>query len=172
MKITVEGNVFEGTPEEIKEMMTLLGAEFPESAKPKAEEKDSETKPKTEKRKARVGERILITKAETPRGQYKNGDILTVSKAFGKLGSPHAIQADGVDIGIYHNEYEVIIEESTPKFKEGDRVKTLAYGEFSDIKAGEIGEITDTDAAAGDESDPYTIRVYTDDNDDYFRPQD
>src|SRR5690606_27932986 len=100
------------------------------------------------------------------------GDILTVSKAFGKLGSPHAIQADGVDIGIYHNEYEVIIEESTPKFKEGDRVKTLAYGEFSDIKAGEIGEITDTDAAAGDESDPYTIRVYTDDNNDYFRPQD
>src|SRR5690606_13437667 len=130
MKITVEGNVFEGTPEEIKEMLTLLGAEIPESAKPRVEEKESETKPKTVKRKARVGERILITNADAPGGQYKNGDILTVSKGFGKLGSPHAIQADGVNIGIYHNEYEVIIEESTPKFKEGDRVKALAGGEY------------------------------------------
>src|SRR5690606_26408942 len=169
MKITVEGNIFEGTPEEIKEMMTLMGAEFPESTKPKVEEEEAETNPKTEKRKARVGERILITNADSPGGQYKNGDILTVSKGFGKLGSPHAIQADGVDIGIYHNEYEVIIEESTPKFKEGDRVKALADGEFSDVIEGEIGTIN---SIIEDEDVSYNIAVKTSDDYDYFRPQD
>src|SRR5690606_15476570 len=132
-------------------------------------EEESETKMRTVKRKARVGERILITKAETPRGQYKNGDILTVSKAFGKLGSPHAIQADGVDIGIYHNEYEVIIEESTPKFKEGDRVKALANGQFGDVIEGEIGTIVDF---IEDDVDSYNIEVKTADDYDYFRPQD
>src|SRR5690606_613301 len=97
MKITVEGNIFEGTPEDIKEMMTRMGAEVPESTKAEDEEEEAETNPKTEKRKARVGERSLITNADSPGGQYKHGDILTVSKGFGKRGSPHAIQADGVD---------------------------------------------------------------------------
>src|SRR5690606_10580267 len=136
MKFTTDGNVIEGTPEELAKLVVIMQAE-----QAKEVEEESETKMRTVKRKARVGERILITKAETPSGQYNNGDILTVSKGFGKLGSPHAIQADGVDIGIYHNEYEVIIEESTPKFKEGDRVKALADGEYGYVREGEIGTI-------------------------------
>lgn len=98
MKITVEGNVFEGTPEEIKEMMTLMGAEFPE------------VKPEE-----------------------------------------HA--------------------EEAPTFREGDRVKALADGEFYDVKAGEVGEITDTDVG-GYGGDHYSIRVSTYYDYDYFRPQD
>src|SRR5690606_6133047 len=136
MKFTTDGNVIEGTPEELAKLVLIMQAE-----QAKEVEEESETKMRTVKRKARVGERILITNADSPGGQYKNGDILTVSKGFGKLGSPHAIQADGVDIGIYHNEYEVIIEESTPKFKEGDRVKALANGQFGDVIEGEIGTI-------------------------------
>src|SRR5690606_2601948 len=86
-----------------------------------------------------------------------------------KLGSPHAIQADGVDIGIYHNEYEVIIEESTPKFKEGDRVKALAGGEYGYVREGEIGTIVNF---IEDDVDSYNIEVKTADDYDYFRPQD
>src|SRR5690606_3749398 len=164
MKFTTDGNVIEGTPEELAKLVLIMQAE-----QAKEVEEESETKMRTVKRKARVGERILITKAETPRGQYKNGDILTVSKAFGKLGSPHAIQADGVDIGIYHNEYEVIIEESTPKFKEGDRVKALANGQFGDVIEGEIGTIN---SIIEDEDVSYNIAVKTSDDYDYFRPQD
>ncbi len=162
MKITVEGNVFEGTPEEIKEMMTLLGAEFPEM-----KEEEAETKPKTEKCKACVGERILITDAELTGGQYKNGDVRTVK----------AVNNDGVtveehSVGMYHSEYEVIIDEkATPTFREGDRVKALADGEDGEIKAGEVGKLMDTDAGLG-ESDPYSIGVGTDDDYDYFRPED
>lgn len=63
-------------------------------------------------------------------------------------------------------------ESAEPTFSAGDRVKTLADGECGDVLAGEVGEITDTDAAEGDESDPYTIRVDTEDDHDYFRPQD
>src|SRR5690606_2011326 len=164
MKFTTDGNVIEGTPEELAKLVLIMQAE-----QAKEVEEESETKMRTVKRKARVGERILITKAETPRGQYKNGDILTVSKAFGKLGSPHAIQADGVDIGIYHNEYEVIIEESTPKFKEGDRVKALAGGEYGYVREGEIGTIVNF---IEDDVDSYNIEVKTADDYDYFRPQD
>src|SRR5690606_26281950 len=163
MKFTTDGNVIEGTPEELAKLVLIMQAE-----QAKEVEEESETKMRTVKRKARVGERILITNAEAPSGQYNNGDILTVSKEFGKLGSPHAIQADGVDIGIYHNEYEVIIEDK-PKLEGGDLVKVLANSEDGDIKAGEVGVIQDI---LDDEDDPYTIVVQTEDDYDYFRPQD
>lgn len=68
------------------------------------------TKYKTEKRKANVGERILITNAGYSGDTYSNGDVLTVTKDRGE---------DGVDIKehptapfIETSEYEVIIEES------------------------------------------------------------
>lgn len=101
MKVIYDGTTLEGTPEEIKEMMTLMGADFP----------------------------------------VKESDIPTEDVA-----------------------------EKTPQFKEGDRVKALADGEFRDIKAGEIGVIADTDAGSID--DQYYIEVTTDDGYDYFRPQD
>ncbi len=57
--------------------------------------------------------------------------------------------------------------EPMPTFREGDRVKTLARGEFNDIGKGEIGEITDILEYEG-----HPIRVSTDDDCDYFEPED
>ncbi|PRS47547.1 hypothetical protein [Bacillus sp. MZGC1] len=66
------------------------------------------TKYKTEKRKARVGERILITNKHVREGRYKNGDVLKVDSSY----------VIGVfseeDYGIWHSEYEVIVGEYTP----------------------------------------------------------
>ncbi len=138
--------------------------------------KVSEANPKTVKRKARVGERILITDAGFAGGDptYKNGDILTV-KSVGDWGKDTVI-AEEVEARkgpyIYDKEYEVIIEEESkpaPTFSEGDRVKALANGEYGDIAAGEIGIVSDIYVS---ETDPYTIGVETDEDHDYFRPQD
>ena len=65
---------------------------------------------KTEKRHAKVGERILITRAMSSGGTYANGDILTVRKDEGMRGSSDAIQAEGIPVGIFDIEYEVIVE--------------------------------------------------------------
>ena len=66
------------------------------------------TKYKTEKRKANVGERILITNAVFSAGRYKNGDVLKVT---------HWTES-GVRAGFIHNiwrgEYEVIVGEYSP----------------------------------------------------------
>ena len=69
------------------------------------------TKYKTVKRNANVGERILITKATETRGMYKNDDILTVSEVnvWGETGTVR-VREHGRPI--YGLEYEVIIEES------------------------------------------------------------
>lgn len=71
------------------------------------------TKYKTKKRKANVGERILITDAGYSGGYYRNGDVLTVIKDRGNY---------GVDIKEYpdapfvvSSEYEVIIEAKPSK---------------------------------------------------------
>lgn len=98
MKVTIEGHVIEGTPEEIKDYFELLGAEL----KPKDADEPCED-----------------------------------------------------------------VKEEAPKFKEGDRVKALADGEYDDVSAGEVGKITDIIV---DES--FNIEVTTDDEYDYFRPQD
>lgn len=63
---------------------------------------------KTEKRKARVGERILITNSICTGGYYKNGDVYTVNE-LGEL----SVEV-GVPRGIWHNEYKVIVGEHTP----------------------------------------------------------
>jgi len=66
----------------------------------------------TEKRKANVGERILITNAEFTFGDYDNGDVLTVVDSFGK----DAVLVDGEDFPqITHEEYEVIIADKPSK---------------------------------------------------------
>ncbi|MEV9652495.1 hypothetical protein [Bacillus aerius] len=68
----------------------------------------TETKHKTEKRKAEVGERILITDDKNREYLYKNGDVFTVTeeKSQGVL--------VGLLNGIPHRRYEVIVGEHTP----------------------------------------------------------
>ncbi|OLF86399.1 hypothetical protein [Bacillus paralicheniformis] len=59
----------------------------------------------TEKRPAKVGERVLITDKYGTSGEYKDGDILTADLCIG-----HAITAKEVDLTIiFHSEYEVIV---------------------------------------------------------------
>src|SRR5690606_31789699 len=231
MKITVEGNVFEGTPEEIKEMLTLLGAEIPESAKPRVEEKESETKPKTVKRKARVGERILITDNSSRcmrdmtvgkiyeviedglygdyvniiddkgdhasayddkyeviienKTKFKVGDRARIKTTTGALAGftagevveIRALGRDSVnDVEVYGKSHGTTgyttsenLEELTNEFREGDRVKALANGQFGDVIEGEIGTIN---SIIEDEDVSYNIAVKTSDDYDYFRPQD
>ncbi len=128
-----------------------------------------QTKPRTVKRKARVGERILITDAGYSVGEYKDGDVLTVidDDYLGGVKIEEKEEAPHID----HHEYEVIIEEKesepTHSFSVGDRVKALAHGEFSDVHLGEIGEITDIL-----EDEGWPIEVTTDDDYDYFNAED
>ena len=158
MKVTFDGgHTFEGAPKEIEELMRMMGTEFPT----KKTEEETEAKPRTVKRKARVGERILITETVGSGGEYSIGDVRTVKRV---LDGGVFVEEHG--IGLYHSEYEVI----APTFSEGDRVKVLAYGEDRDIKVGEIGTVEDIH---DDEDDPYTIGVESDEgNYDYFRPED
>lgn len=59
----------------------------------------------TEKRPAKVGERVLITDKYGTSGEYKDGDILTADLCIG-----HAITAKEVDLTIiFHSEYGVIV---------------------------------------------------------------
>ncbi|WP_144498234.1 hypothetical protein [Bacillus pumilus] len=69
----------------------------------------TETKYKTEKRKARVGERILITNVSEVEDEYENGDVFEVDRVNSD-GS--AVNTEG-DI-ILDYEYEVIVGEQTP----------------------------------------------------------
>ncbi|WP_144522958.1 hypothetical protein [Bacillus pumilus] len=68
----------------------------------------TETKYKTEKRKAEVGERILITNADYELSDYQNGGVFMVTNS----GTTGAV----LDCGMIsqHHEYEVIIGEHTP----------------------------------------------------------
>lgn len=67
---------------------------------------------KTEKRKAKVGERILITNALMASGGYKNGDILTVEGSIETSGILGYVFAQGIDVSILDGEYEVIVDET------------------------------------------------------------
>ncbi|MEH6941625.1 hypothetical protein [Bacillus sp. JJ722] len=75
---------------------------------------------KTEKRPAKVGERILITKAILSGSKYKNGDEGVVSKLYDKGGIRANIY--GVEAVIYDREYEVINENGG---EEMSKVKSL-----------------------------------------------
>src|SRR5690606_30949749 len=90
------------------------------------------------KRKAAVGERILIVKAFGSFGKYKNGDTLVVDRLYASIGieSDAARTRNGAnDAGfISHEEYVVLepvksAEPPKPTFKVGDTVKlTVADG--------------------------------------------
>ncbi|MGG1102760.1 hypothetical protein ABE157_00040, partial [Bacillus subtilis] len=71
----------------------------------------------TEKRKAAVGERILITKALASSGVYKNGDILKVREV-----EHRAVTVEEVSHFIVDSEYEVIVN-SEVKNEEADEMK-------------------------------------------------
>ncbi|WP_440097366.1 hypothetical protein [Bacillus paralicheniformis] len=72
----------------------------------------------TEKRPAKVGERVLITDKYGTSGEYKDGDILTADLCIG-----HAITAKEVDLTIiFHSEYEVIVNNEV-KNGEADEVE-------------------------------------------------
>ncbi|MGE6627851.1 hypothetical protein [Bacillus pumilus] len=68
----------------------------------------TKTKYMTEKRKANVGERILITDAKSTGGDFKNGDVLLVRSPQG-----YGVQTEGGWI-FCTNEYEVIVGEHSP----------------------------------------------------------
>lgn len=66
---------------------------------------------RTEKRKANVGERILITNANTSMGYYDNGDVLTVASHYNGLSNGIKVKETKGDCPfIRHEEYEVIVE--------------------------------------------------------------
>jgi len=82
-----------------------------ESALENAEAGGKQT-PKTEKRHAKVGERILITKDAAVGQTYKLGDVLTVTRA--NVISKGDVHVEGQPGYVDYNEYEVIVE-STDK---------------------------------------------------------
>lgn len=65
---------------------------------------------RTVKRKARVGERILITDARQTDGHYRNGDIATVRELF--VINVDALYVQEWERSVYASEYEVIVEDS------------------------------------------------------------
>lgn len=65
------------------------------------------TRYKTENRKAKVGERILITQPISTHGEYKKGDVLTVTEVHG-----NCIETNEMNVVVFHMEYRVIIEEA------------------------------------------------------------
>lgn len=70
------------------------------------------TKYKTEKRKANVGERILITNAHITLGDYKDGEVFTVKGYF----TDEAVMTTKRGLPcILHREYEVIVEAKPSK---------------------------------------------------------
>lgn len=85
----------------------------------------TETKYKTEKRKANVGERILITNAVYSAGRYKNGDVLKVTHC-----TENGVRAGFIQ-NIWRGEYEVIVEEHTsiPNLDEMDCDELVALSE-------------------------------------------
>lgn len=68
----------------------------------------TETKYKTEKRKANVGERILITDKHKNEIRYKNGDVFEVKQ------QKRGYVRSEMTVNILDSEYEVIIGEHTP----------------------------------------------------------
>lgn len=97
---------------------------------------------RTVKRRAKVGERILITNKYDWEHRYKNGSVGEVL-GFGVNGV--FVQFEGVNAGVDHCEYEVIIDEVNPKEEnemETKRLTDYSYEELLDaIKAKAQAEV-------------------------------
>jgi len=177
MKVTIDGHVIEGTPEELKGFFEMLGAKFPVNGEVETEETKTITFEGVEytlvDRKAQDGDVVILTET--------GGDLFETDRPYKVVNGIEIADDDGDLFELYKPRlkrteatvkvYERI--EETPQFKEGDRVKTLADGEDGDIEAGEVGTIEWINDMP-DDDDPYIIGVQTDgdDNSDYFRPQD
>lgn len=96
---------------------------------------------KAEKRRARPGERILVTKAFNTEGLYSNGDILTV-KEYNPDQGVSVEEFD--DIYLLRDEYEVVVEnysEEEKTFSKGDYVKIVGDTRWDDFKLGEYARV-------------------------------
>lgn len=88
------------------------------------------TKYKTVKRKANVGERILITDAECGQRYYRNGDIATVSDKEAWVSS--LLYVNEWEHSVHEFEYEVIVD--SPKPTKNERITALET-EVAELKA-------------------------------------
>lgn len=132
-KMSMHGVTYEGTPQELREIIATFEA---------VDSKPAEVKPqyKTEKRHAKVGERILITNAGITFGDYKDGDIRTVvnnARFEGVLVNEHS----GI---IFHHEYEVIVDpDAKPKPAESITHKGADYALVQrKARAGDVVYVT------------------------------
>lgn len=98
---------------------------------------------RTEKRKARVGERILITDAEDTR--YKNGQTMTVASEEGD-GDVYA-EFGNKRVAVLGREYEVIVEETptTPSLEARVTELEAVIGELSEQVAALETQLADYD---------------------------
>ncbi|MGN7387764.1 hypothetical protein [Sporosarcina sp. SAFN-015] len=138
--------------------------------------------------KPKTGDIVVIT-ANTSYSNNKVGDIGKVGRIAEGMSRAEVLVPGGPTRSVWTEfaemrlatpaevaEYEVnakpAAKPKTPKLSEGDYAKTLKDGEFGDIKAGTIVEITDLDC--GDSYDSYEICAELPDGGehDYFRPQD
>lgn len=78
-------------------------------------------RPKTVKRKAEVGEKILITNKDIGERRYKNGDIFEVDDS--QFDRVYFKTTQNLPILCFHEEYEVIIEE--PKTANEQRAELI-----------------------------------------------
>src|SRR5688500_12090785 len=96
---------------------------------------------RTEKRVAKVGEIIVITKPEMEGNYYKKGDkfrVTDIAHPFNRT-----VRVQGIPIGILHREYEVVVPEPT------GITRTKLKTEKRKAEAGERILITEP-AATGD----------------------
>ena len=96
------------------------------------------------KREAKVGEKILIVEANTPRGHYSEGDVLTIVHED-RWGDGEAVETEEVGLhGIYHEEYVVLTPyEGTYEVTSSDMVEHPSHytsGKFEVIEI--INEVT------------------------------
>lgn len=67
----------------------------------------------TVKRTANVGERVLVTNAEITFGRYENGDEFTAEIVIdGSKSELDGIYVEELELKLFHNEYEVIINDN------------------------------------------------------------
>lgn len=112
---------------------------------------------KTEKRPAKVGERILITKATMPLSQYSNGDVRMVSHVV-----DGGVFVRKQSLVILHREYEVIIENNENGGGQVSGIIEKMQAEINELKAKvaklELGEVVGTLPAKSCEKTPQQVR--------------
>lgn len=152
MKVTIDGTVIEGTPEEIKEMMTLMGAEFPM----KETEEDSEVL------SFEVGDKVKAL-ADGENGDILEGETAIIEEILDdsrEKGDPYYIEGDTDSAYDYFRPQDLEkvseegIEEETeeeiakkvdvykPKLKVGDYAKIVGVHAGHRFPIGEIVKIS------------------------------